>query len=176
MKPLDRVARPLSNRSHADRWGVPFPFEWDADDLVSRREILRWAVMASGALFAATGALAALGYLRDQRSRGEERAVAQASEVPVGGALYFEYPSDDDHAILLQPEPGRFIAFSGRCTHLSCAVYFNEERGQLHCPCHNGVFDPRTGDVVAGPPSRPLPIIRLRQDGDTLYALEEVPQ
>ncbi|HEY7037000.1 MAG TPA: Rieske (2Fe-2S) protein [Thermomicrobiales bacterium] len=174
MKPLDRVARPLSNRSHADRWEVPFPFEWDADDLVSRRQILRLAVLASGALFAATGVLAALGYARD-RTQGGEQAIARTSDVPVGGVLYFTYPTKDDHAILLQPEPGRFVAFSGRCTHLSCAVYWNAEKGKLHCPCHNGVFDPRTGDALAGPPSRPLPPIRLRQDGETIYAVEELP-
>jgi nitrite reductase/ring-hydroxylating ferredoxin subunit len=173
VKALDRIARPLSNRTHADRWDVPFPFEWDADDLVSRRQVLRWAVLASGALFAATGVLAALGYTRD-RTRGEERAIAPTSEVPVGGVFYFTYPTNDDHAILLQPDPGRFVAFSGRCTHLSCAVYWNPERGTLHCPCHNGVFDPRTGDVIAGPPPRPLPVIRLREDSGTIYAIEEV--
>jgi nitrite reductase/ring-hydroxylating ferredoxin subunit len=172
--PPDRINRPLSNRTHADRWNVPFPFEWDADDLVGRREILRWAVMASGALFAATGVLAVLGYARERR-RGGQQAIVRAADVPVGGVHYFAYPTKDDHAILLQPEPDRFVAFSGRCTHLSCAVYWNAERGQLHCPCHNGIFDPRTGAPIAGPPSRPLPVIRLREEGGTLYAIEEVP-
>jgi nitrite reductase/ring-hydroxylating ferredoxin subunit len=174
VKSMDRVARPLSNRSHAERWDVPFPFEWDADDLVSRRQILRLAVLASGALFAATGVLAALGYARD-RTRAGEQAIARASDVPIGGVHYFTYPTKDDHAILLQPAPGRFVAFSGRCTHLSCAVYWNAESGQLRCPCHNGVFDPATGGVLAGPPPRPLPPIRLRQDGETIYAVEELP-
>ena len=55
---------PLSNLTSEDRWGVEFPFEWDADELVSRRQLLRWSVWASGALFAGTGVLAALGYVR----------------------------------------------------------------------------------------------------------------
>ncbi|MBX6342872.1 MAG: Rieske 2Fe-2S domain-containing protein, partial [Thermomicrobiaceae bacterium] len=58
--------------------------------------------------------------------------------------------------------------------HLSCAVYWNAERGQLLCPCHNGVFDAQTGDVLAGPPSRPLPRIALAVEGDAIYATEEV--
>jgi Rieske Fe-S protein len=175
VNPIERTARPLSNRTHANRWDVPFPFEWDADELVGRREILRWAVMASGALFAATGALAVIGYARDQR-RGGVQAIARITDVPVGGVLYFTYPKSDDHAILLQPEPGNFVAFSGRCTHLSCAVYWNPDRGKLLCPCHNGSFDPRTGAVLAGPPSRPLPVIRLREEGGVLYAIEEAPK
>lgn len=175
MNPSDPIAPPLSNRTHADRWSVPFPFEWDADDLLARREILRWAVMASGALFAATGVLAVLGYARDQR-RGGKQAIARVAEVPVGGVRYFKYPTRDDHAILLQPEAGRFVAFSGRCTHLSCAVYWNADRGKLLCPCHNGMFDPRTGAPLAGPPSRPLPLIRLQEEGGVLYAIEEVPE
>ena len=30
------------------RWRATFPYHWDADDLVSRRELLRFAVLASG--------------------------------------------------------------------------------------------------------------------------------
>ncbi|HEU5433114.1 MAG TPA: hypothetical protein VFU81_15715, partial [Thermomicrobiales bacterium] len=51
----DEQEQLLSNRTRAERWSVPFPFGWDADELVARRNLLRWAVMASGALFAATG-------------------------------------------------------------------------------------------------------------------------
>lgn len=173
MKPPNLLARALSNRTHENRWNVPFPFEWDADDLVARREILQWAVMASGVLFAATGVLAALGYARD-RQRGGRQVIAQTADIPVGGVRYFSYPTKDDHALVLQPDPGNFVAYSSRCTHLSCEVYWDLERGKIVCPCHNGSFDPRTGAVLAGPPSRPLPLIRLQEEGGTLYAIEEV--
>jgi Rieske Fe-S protein len=126
----------------------------------ARRQVLRKAVLASGAL-------AALGFARDRRWGGE-RPIARTTEVPVRGAVYFTYPTKDDHDILLQPEPGRFVAFSGRCTNLSCTVSWNPEKGNRHCPCYN------TGDAIAGPPSRPLPRIRLRQDADTIYAVEEL--
>jgi nitrite reductase/ring-hydroxylating ferredoxin subunit len=39
-----------------------------------------------------------------------------------------------------------------RPMHLGCVVYWSPEREQMLCPCHEGVFDPRTGGVVAGPP------------------------
>ncbi|MGH7632892.1 MAG: hypothetical protein ACRENC_04130, partial [Gemmatimonadaceae bacterium] len=118
MSDHDREA--LSNRTRADRWHAEFPFEWDADDLVSRRQLLRWSVWASGALFASTGVLALLGYSRD-RTRGSLHAIVKASDVAVGDVHYFSYPGPDDHAILLRLTQDRFVAYSGTCTHLSCA-------------------------------------------------------
>jgi Rieske Fe-S protein len=164
-----------SARSRDDRWRVEFPFGWDADDLVSRRQLLRWSVWASGALFASTGVLAALGYVR-ARGRGGRRAIVEAASVPVGGVHYFNYPGPDDHAILLRLDDTRFVAYSGKCTHLSCAVYWSAPRHRLLCPCHDGVFHPETGDVLAGPPPRPLPRITITNEDGMLYALEELPQ
>lgn len=165
---------PSGGRARAERWRVEFPYGWDADDLVSRRQLLRWAVMASGALFAATGILAGLGLARDPR-RGSLKEIVPAGQVPPGGVHYFNYPGEDDHAILLHLASGDFVAFSGKCTHLSCAVYLDQARGQLICPCHDGVFDPATGEVLAGPPPRPLPKIVLREESGMLYAVEETP-
>lgn len=166
--------RMLSNREREKRWRTEFPYGWDADDLVSRRRLLQWAVWASGALFAATGMLAVLAQVKDRR-RGEEREIIAAGELAPGGVHYFDFPGEEDLAILLHLDTGDFVAYSGKCTHLSCAVYWDAGRGELVCPCHEGVFDPRTGEVIAGPPSRPLPRIILREEGGMLYAVEEVP-
>jgi Rieske Fe-S protein len=35
------------------------------------------------------------------------------------------------------------------------------------------VFHPETGDVLAGPPPRPLPKIELREENGTIYAVSE---
>lgn len=166
---------PLSNRTSDGRWGGDFPYEWDADELVSRRQLLRWSVGASGALFASTALLAALAFARG-RGRGGLRAIVEASAVPTGGVHYFTYPGPDDHAILMRLDASRFVAYSGKCTHLSCAVYWNAEMGKLRCPCHDGLFDPETGGVLAGPPQRPLPRIVLRENEGMLYAVEETPR
>lgn len=166
---------PLSNRTRAGRWSVDFPFGWDADELVSRRQLLQWSVWASGALFASTGVLTILAYLRGER-RGGLSEIVQASAVPVGGVHYFNYPGPTDHAILLRLSESRFVAYSGKCTHLSCAVYWNATLGKLRCPCHEGLFDPETGGVIAGPPTRPLPRITIRQENGTLYALQVTPR
>jgi Rieske Fe-S protein len=158
------------------RWQALFPFHWDADEFVTRRDMLRLTVMASGALFAATASIVALGFLRPQRGEKQMRKIVAAAEVPRGGVHYFSYPNPEDQAILLRLSNGQFVAYSGRCTHLSCAVYYHEEKQKLLCPCHEGVFDPITGEPVAGPPQRPLPKIAIRQDGSMLYAEEVRPQ
>lgn len=157
------------------RWRSEFPYHWDADDQVSRRELLRFTVMTSGTLFIATAGLAILSYLKPP-VRVQRQAIAQVTDIPVGGVHYFNYPEADSQAILLHLSDGRFVAYSGKCTHLSCAVYYDEGQKHLACPCHNGVFDPATGNPIAGPPQRALPKIRLQQDGTMLYATEEVPQ
>jgi nitrite reductase/ring-hydroxylating ferredoxin subunit len=164
----------LSNRTRAGRWQVEFPYEWDADDLVSRRQVLRWAVWASGALFAATAGLAGLTIARD-RVRGGEQDIIRADEIEPGGVHYFNYPGEDDHAILLRLHDERLVAYSGKCTHLSCAVYWDAGRDELICPCHEGIFSPQTGDVIAGPPPRALPRIVIEERDGVVVAIEEVP-
>ena len=160
--------------ARAGRWRSDFPYHWDADDLVSRRGLLRFAVLASGSLFLGTAILGLLGWL-DNRRRGTARPVTRAAEVPEGQAFYFSYPEADDQAVLLHLPGGQFVAYSQTCTNLTCAVYYQPEHDRLYCPCHEGVFDVRTGEPVAGPPVRRLPRIVLRREGDLLVAVEEVP-
>ena len=65
----------------------------------------------------------------------------------------------------------RILALSGECTHLACPVQdrtLKTEAGvdaPLTCPCHGGMFS-QTGEVLAGPPERPLRRLQL----DTLPA------
>ena len=160
---------PATDGSQIKHWQAEFPYHWDADDLVSRRRFLQFAVYTSGALFSGTALLAQLGLL-PQSEQAHTQPVARAADVPEGQVLYFNYPASDDQAMLLHLPGGRFVAYSQRCTHLSCAVYYQAERGRLYCPCHEGVFDPQTGEPIAGPPQRRLVQIRLRQDGDMLVA------
>lgn len=58
-------------------------------------------------------------------------------------------------ALLVRMEDGSYRAFSATCTHLNCTVQFRGDLKQIWCACHNGFYDLR-GEVVAGPPPRPL--------------------
>ena len=54
-----------------------------------------------------------------------------------------------------------YAAYSQKCTHLSCAVYYAKEQNRLECPCHQGFFSVTDGSVIQGPPQRPLPRVTL---------------
>jgi cytochrome b6-f complex iron-sulfur subunit len=58
-------------------------------------------------------------------------------------------------AILVRTPEGELRAFNAICTHLDCTVQFKADTSQIWCACHNGMFD-LGGNVVAGPPPRPL--------------------
>ena len=154
-------------------WRRQFPYRLDADEIVARREFLRYALFTSGALFVGSVALALLAPLR--RGSAEPKAVARLSELRAGEARYFRYPGAQDEAVLINTQERGLVAYSQKCTHLSCSVVYQPERDRLFCPCHDGVFSPLTGDPVAGPPQRRLPRVVLEKRGDEIYAVDVTP-
>lgn len=92
-----------------------------------------------------------------------------------GSSLYFDYPSPKDPAVLTRSEDGEFSAYSRRCSHAGCSVEFDVARKCLKCPCHQGAYDPRAGDVVFGPPRKPLDLIVLQmRAGGQIWAIGKI--
>ncbi|MEA1921282.1 MAG: ubiquinol-cytochrome c reductase iron-sulfur subunit [Pseudomonadota bacterium] len=52
-------------------------------------------------------------------------------------------------------EDGAFLALSRKCTHLGCAVAWDEKDKLFACPCHASTFD-ENGKVLKTPAPRPL--------------------
>ena len=46
-----------------EEWREEFPYPWDEDEIMTRRDMLRFLVAGTGALFLATSALAIIGNL-----------------------------------------------------------------------------------------------------------------
>jgi len=158
------------DRPHAEPlWREEFAFRTDHERYVSRRQFGKFLGLTSLAMFAGQAWILAKTWLY-KAPAFPERVVARTGEVPVGGVKLFSYPGPHDPCILIQPEAGRFVAYSQKCTHLSCAVYYAAEQRRIECPCHEGYFAVDSGKVLQGPPPRPLPRIVLRQDGDGLVA------
>lgn len=62
--------------------------------------------------------------------------------------------------------------FSNQCTHLSCRVTWKQDMNGFFCPCHDGLFD-IDGEVVAGPPPRPLDEFESKiENGQIMILLE----
>jgi len=81
----------------------------------------------------------------------------------------FTIPGLDQPGILIRLEEGLFRAFEQKCTHLSCAVFFDPGSRKIECPCHNGAFDPMSGEVLQGPPPRPLRSFPVEVRGDEVW-------
>lgn len=91
-----------------------------------------------------------------------------ADRVMPGSSLYFSYPTANDPAVLVRSHDGQYLAYSRKCAHLGCSVDFDPQRRCLKCPCHQGVYDSRTGYVMYGPPPRPLDqiVLQMRAGGE----------
>src|SRR5438874_9321467 len=99
------------------------------------------------------------------------QTVAALDEVPVGGVKLFTYPTIQDPCILVRTGADSWVAYSQKCTHLSCAVYYSKEHNRLECPCHQGFFSIADGSVLQGPPQRPLPRVVLEKRDVQLIAV-----
>ena len=142
--------------------------------IVSRRDSLK-AMLLFGAAVLFLPVLALAQFLFVPRETGPvtypKVRIANSKDVPVNESMPFEYPNKDRAAMLIHLADG-FVAFDSLCTHLGCQVHYDKipalgwENSPQHvfCPCHGGVFDPKTGSVLDGPPPRPLPRVKLEID------------
>lgn len=166
-KSIPPDARPLAVQP---RWRRDFPIDWDQDEYVSRRELVKFIVLTSAAFAAGQAWLALKSLMKRGTPAPPALPIATVNELPVGGAKTFEYPAGSTPRLLIRTGLSQFVAYDQQCTHLLCPVVPAVEKGCLHCPCHNGWFDLQTGRPVAGPPQRALPKILLEVDRDTVYA------
>ena len=151
-------------------WRVDFPITSAGEDEVTRREFVRFLVVASGGFAAGSVGVALWSSLRSINT-GEPRPIIDLDQVPEGTAHLFRYPTDADPAILVHLPGGELRAFSQKCTHLGCVVYYKTDSQKMECPCHEGVFDADNGDVISGPPQRPLGRIDVENRNGTIWAI-----
>jgi len=65
---------------------------------------------------------------------------------------------------------GEAFVFSATCTHLGCNVSWRKDESRFACPCHKGFYD-TNGEVISGPPPRPLTRLETRMKDGVLEAL-----
>lgn len=85
------------------------------------------------------------------------------SDIRLGEAK--EIVFNNNPVIVINRYEKGFVALSKVCTHLGCLVEYDKGLRKLICPCHAGTFD-LDGNVLSGPPPRPLPAVPLKVEGD----------
>ncbi|HUL49190.1 MAG TPA: ubiquinol-cytochrome c reductase iron-sulfur subunit [Gemmatimonadales bacterium] len=68
------------------------------------------------------------------------------------------------------PDGEHFTVYNGRCTHLGCNYALDKTANVFRCPCHTGYFEIKTGNVLGGPPPRPLDTLAVKVEDGVLYA------
>lgn len=168
----DQLSVPPDGRPYHDQpqWRNDFPIDWPQDELVARRDFTKFLVLTSFAFVVGQVWIAFENMARKRRGRPPIRMITKVGAMPVGSSMTFAYPEPHDDCILVRTGQQRFVAYSQKCTHLSCAVTPQPQQNRLFCPCHRGFFDLATGAPTAGPPRRPLPRITLELRDGAIYA------
>ena len=146
-----------------------FPYERDEEAQVTRREFCNFLAVTSTALFLSSGGFAAKSLYDSQFTETlPQMKIEEALSLKPGTSLNFRYPTEDDSAILVRSKEGEYYAYGQKCTHLACPVYFEKDEQRLECPCHEAGFDIKTGNVLYGPPPRPLDkiAIEVKENGE----------
>lgn len=138
----------------------------------SRRTFLSKLFMGGGLL--ASGVLLirhALAYIfpRMEPPALRKLLVGRLAELAPGAAKEFQIGGQ---TLYLVNTADGFRVFSGICTHLGCKVKWESYNDRFFCPCHKGVFA-ASGEVLAGPPPRPLDQFRVEVEGSLIYMYME---
>jgi nitrite reductase/ring-hydroxylating ferredoxin subunit len=76
----------------------------------------------------------------------------------------------DRERIVLANVDGAIYALRDMCGHRNAPLSRGRLSGHvIECPLHFAQFDVRTGELIDGPVSTPVPIYEVRVEGDTVY-------
>ena len=165
------TSSPLPEKSAPE---VDFPIERVEAEHVSRREFTKFLCLVSGGMAVGSGWVAVKDRLFPPHRIQGEAFVCKTTEVPSGGTFPFTVSGSKIPFILIHLNDGNWRAFEQKCTHLSCAVFYQPAADKIQCPCHNGWFDARTGNVLQGPPPRPLRRLEVIVKEDQIYVTEPI--
>jgi cytochrome b6-f complex iron-sulfur subunit len=94
-----------------------------------------------------------------------KQIILKKSEIPIGDAR--DIALDSTPVMVINRSGMGFIALSRVCTHLGCLVDYDQAQKRIVCPCHGAIFD-LEGNVLSGPPPRPLPKFPLKVEGESI--------
>lgn len=126
---------------------------------ITRRRLLGYAWILAAAVVVGELIIGTFAFLwpRKKQGKGEKIFIAgKVNDFKVGEVISFR-----KEKAFFQKVEGGFMAFSAVCPHLGCVVNWNEIQKSFECPCHGAKFS-RNGEVLEGPPPRPLDLYKLK--------------
>ena len=138
---------------------------------MKRRKVLK-SVVAFVPISAAFAGLAAMGIrfiTPVKREINRKIFTVGLEELPLNATKRFKDLQGRDLMIVRTGER-EVKAISTVCTHLGCTVFWQKDRQEFFCPCHNGSFD-KNGGVIAGPPPAPLDLYPVEIEGDNVFVI-----
>jgi cytochrome b6-f complex iron-sulfur subunit len=126
---------------------------------ISRRRLMAYAWIGAAAIVMGELIGGTFAFLWPRRKGPKVETVFIAGKVTdfkVGELIPFR----KERTFILRTEGG-FLAISAICTHLHCIVNWNEMLKKFECPCHGAKFN-QNGEVLEGPPPRPLDLYKLQ--------------
>ncbi|TAK30256.1 MAG: ubiquinol-cytochrome c reductase iron-sulfur subunit [Chloroflexota bacterium] len=153
---------------------------------ISRRRFLSGAVAVIASFIGGAITIPAIGHIISPALKPPESPQVSAGSVndfqlrQPKRVDFFYYKTDgwieertSGSAWVVKLSETQFNVFDPRCTHLGCPYGWDAERGQFVCPCHNGIFN-INGQVLAGPPPRPLDRLQYTVQKGELIIKQEV--
>jgi menaquinol-cytochrome c reductase iron-sulfur subunit len=155
---------------------------------VERRRFLAAFALGSGAVASAALLIPWLGLFITPTRRPDPEEwmeVGSVGDFPIGETLKVVHQDPDplpwagyvgrSAAWVRRDSEEEFSAFTTYCTHVGCAVRWEEGAQLFLCPCHGGAFY-ADGSVAAGPPPRPLDRYPIRvRDGRVELQASAIP-
>lgn len=135
-----------------------------AENKVSRRDFLNIVWGAAGAIAVTELGLTGLRFLSPRTVEGQfggQFNLGSPDQYPPGSVT----PVEAGRFYLVRLEDGGLLSIYRRCTHLGCAVPYDQAAGQFVCPCHGSAFT-ADGDVLNAPAPRPLDLFTLSINAD----------
>jgi Rieske Fe-S protein len=125
--------------------------------------IARRTVLAAGLAGAGAATLAACGSGGTSPSSGQGDSsksgqnVASLAAIKVGDSAAATI--NGNPVLVCRTGQNSAVCFSAICTHEGCTV--SPDGPKLVCPCHQSMYDAKTGKVLQGPAPSPLPQIKV---------------
>jgi menaquinol-cytochrome c reductase iron-sulfur subunit len=150
---------------------------------VSRRDFIKGTAAVIGGLIGELIGIPSLAYLLSPavKFQGESDAVIALGPLvnyPIGIPTRFDFTQTKVNGwertatnyglYVFKKSENEVRVFSDVCTHLGCRVTWHADQEHYISPCHDGHFD-IVGNVVSGPPPRPLDEFVTKIEGGELF-------